>query len=144
MSELNSSNEDARHARRDERLRRAGSVIGRAISSVMLVGGVAICVVTLYHTDGRSWTTVSIASIFLGGALRGLWSVLDLSKRNARLAVPLAYVTAIVFAVSGSASLGALLTESVVPAIFLAPAAFGMAAFLVFVARQLSSDRNAA
>jgi hypothetical protein len=70
--------------------------------------------------------------------------VFELHKRKPRLAVPLAYLTAIVFALSGAAGVGALLAESMVPAIFLASAAFGMAIFLVAVARALPLERHSA
>ena len=119
-------------------------MVGRVLSLVGLIGGLFACVFTLEHTSGLSWTSMSMSSLFLGVALRGLWSFFELYKRNARLAVPLAYLTAFVYVLSGAAGIGALLAESMVPAIFLAPAAFGMAIFMVAVARSLQSERHAA
>jgi hypothetical protein len=77
-------------------------------------------------------------------AFRGLLSLLDARRRSARVSVPLAYCTAAVFAVSSVANLGALLAESMIPAVFLAPASLAIAAFHVALARTFSSERHAA
>jgi hypothetical protein len=131
-----------RHARREGRLSRAGTLVGRAISLAMLIGGLAISA-TILARDG-SWTSVALASLFLGMALRGLLSLLDVERRSVRLTVPLVCCTAVVFAVSSVASVSALLADSLVPAVFLAPASFAMAAFHVALARSLRRARHAA
>ena len=114
-----------------------GNIIGKVISLVTFVAALGICVVLLDRARDQSWTTASLFSIFLGMALRAFWSLFDLHKRHIRLAVSFAYLTATVFAASGVASLGAVLAESFVPAIFLAPAALVMATFMVVLARAL-------